>query len=161
MSFKKNICNQISLEDLAKMVKMQSPDQFWEDLSINFNLSEAENNFLSEGKSQEEAESLVLEMERDCLDKEYGNYVNELVSKSEILLQKYDLIISQEKGKYFISPRISWRNAASQVLELINGIGMFHFSSLSEFLGSGPYSPKESVMNHIHHLSSHNEVYGA
>ena len=54
----------------------------------------------------------------------------------------------------------TWRDVAEEMRQLVNGVGYFHFSSLTEFLDSGPYEPEDAVRLHLHYLRRYKEVYG-
>jgi hypothetical protein len=58
-------------------------------------------------------------------------------------------------------PAETWRDAAQAIMETINGVGPFRFRSLGEFLKSGPYSPCEAVMEHLHWIKRYPDVYGS
>jgi hypothetical protein len=45
-------------------------------------------------------------------------------------------------------------------MEIVNGVGYFHFDNLKDFLDSGPYTPREAVLSHLHWLKDRAEVYG-
>jgi hypothetical protein len=68
----------------------------------------------------------------------------------------------EKKGKWgvVISPRTSWNKSADKIRALINGVGMFYFASLGEFLRSGPYTAKEAVIGHIGLIKRYSDVYG-
>ena len=47
-----------------------------------------------------------------------------------------------------------------KIRETINGVGDFHFSSLREFLDSGPYTARQAVLGHLRSIRSYPAVYG-
>ncbi len=57
------------------------------------------------------------------------------------------------------SPGRTWGSAALQIMRTINGVGMFGFSNLREFLDSGPYTRREAVLKHLGWIPSWYEVY--
>ena len=59
-----------------------------------------------------------------------------------------------------IVPTISWADAADKIRESINGIGLFHFVNLREFLDSGPYTLREAVLMHTNWFHDFSAVYG-
>jgi len=60
----------------------------------------------------------------------------------------------------FVTPEISWEDAAERIRESINGYGEFEFNDLQEFLSSGPYTPREAVESHLHWIARAPAVYG-
>ena len=64
------------------------------------------------------------------------------------------------KERFWVVPVESWRYSATQIMEIVNGVGYFHFDNLKDFLDSGPYTPKEAVLSHLHWLKDRAEVYG-
>ena len=64
------------------------------------------------------------------------------------------------KERFWVVPVESWRYSATQIMEIINGVGHFHFDNLKDFLDSGPYTPKEAVLGHLQWLQRRAEVYG-
>ena len=59
-----------------------------------------------------------------------------------------------------IVARTTWRQAADQIRRTINGVGMFEFSSLQEFLRSGPYTARQAALSHLHWIKRAPDVYG-
>ena len=64
------------------------------------------------------------------------------------------------KERFWVVPVESWRYSATQIMEIVNGVGYFHFDNLKDFLDSGPYTPREAVLTHLHWLKDRAEVYG-
>jgi hypothetical protein len=63
--------------------------------------------------------------------------------------------------EYKIVPRTSWEAAARKIITTINGVGMFHFDSVRDFIEGGSCSgPKDAVLSHLGHLRSYPDVYG-
>ena len=58
-------------------------------------------------------------------------------------------------GLFKVSPASghTWKTAADSIRKTINTFGMFHFSGLRSFLSSGPYTPKQAVLVHLHWIS--------
>jgi len=65
---------------------------------------------------------------------------------------------------YQVSPTIrgpaGWKRAARSIMETFNGIGPFYYSRLSEFLASGPWTPREAVLCHLSVIGRYFDVYG-
>lgn len=50
---------------------------------------------------------------------------------------------------------------AEAIVEVINGYGLFHFSSIEELIASGPYDgPTDAILKHIHWIAEHGKVWG-
>lgn len=63
--------------------------------------------------------------------------------------------------EYRIIPERSWNDALSKIVETINGVGMFRFSSVREFMESIPTrSARQAVLSHWHVAADSPEVYG-
>jgi hypothetical protein len=77
---------------------------------------------------------------------EYGDLAVESMPKKEWL--------------YKIRPRESWEKSAKRIMEVINGVGYFHFSSLDEFLRSGPWTARQATLEHLHWVKDGPAVYG-
>jgi hypothetical protein len=59
------------------------------------------------------------------------------------------------------APDKTWRDVALELIETINGYGMFWYEDGPEFLSVGPYgSYKEAVCSHLHWMKYYGEVYG-
>jgi hypothetical protein len=59
-----------------------------------------------------------------------------------------------------VTPKTTWNEAATKIISTINGVGYFHFSSLKEFLDSGPYTARQAVLEHLSYVRRAPEVYG-
>lgn len=119
----------------------------------------------AEGKSEEEAEKYAAEAEQAEIDEVLKKYMNELESVFEQMCSDHGLEVtkhtSKKKGIYFtLTPKKSWRDAAECIRDTINGVGSFYFSSLKEFLASGPYTAREAVLTHLHWMKRRPDVYG-
>jgi hypothetical protein len=54
-----------------------------------------------------------------------------------------------------------WEAAAQAIVEVINGVGYFHFDSVQDAIDSGPYDDAEDfVRHHLHWMREYAEVYG-
>jgi hypothetical protein len=89
---------------------------------------------------------------------------------ADVLFDKHDLELApiyRDKKKldypyeYRVTPRHSWPDAADKIRETINGVGMFQFDTLKEFLDSGPYTAREAVLSHLAYIKDYAEVYGS
>lgn len=92
-----------------------------------------------------------------------------VMSAAESLFGSHGLVLVgvPVKGKldphpyeWRIVPRMTWENAANWIRETINGVGVFHFATLREFLDYGPYTARHAVLAHLGAIASYPEVYG-
>jgi hypothetical protein len=77
-------------------------------------------------------------------------------------LQATDVTKKGQETTYKISPAPgkTYTDAAKEIIEIINGVGYFHFGSVKEFTSSGPYTLKEGVLSHLHWIPEAEDVYG-
>lgn len=177
----KRINNEITLEEIARLMDVDCPGDYWERIDDSSNWCEHRKYFLTENKDKyntfEELEEAADEYANNHTDLEqsesYDKYCDALLFAFRDLLSKHKLnleekLVSYKNRKYgkyikfFVVPFVngSWRDACGELIETINGVGYFYFSSVKHFLDSGPYSPKEAVMSHLHWMKRHHEVYG-
>ena len=63
--------------------------------------------------------------------------------------------------KYRVEATDGWRKALREIIETINGVGMFYFKDAADIIRSGPYkSARDAVVNNIHWIARWPEVYG-
>lgn len=93
-------------------------------------------------------------------DEVWSKYEGALESVFEDLLDKHQLEMRKlaEYG-WVLLPKTTWDAAANAIRQTINGVGSFYFSSLKEFLDSGPYTARAAVLTHLHWLKRWWEVY--
>mgnify|MGYP001576208255 CR=1 FL=1 len=61
---------------------------------------------------------------------------------------------------YKITPTSTWRAAADKIIDTINGVGYFNFSSVKTFTNQSGGTTREAVLDHLHHMRRRPEVYG-
>lgn len=147
----------------------------WESLDDNITSdngawSYAHEEALKEGKSEEEAEELAMQAESEERDEYYKKWHDAMESAVEKTLAHINIELTPVKSKgashdarpyeYKISPKKDWKDSAEQIRDIINGVGMFEFGTLKEFLDSGPYTPREAVLSHLGYANSYADVYG-
>jgi len=164
------IQDKINIEELAKMFDLSSWDEI--DERNRDNIWEtgdyAYKNALSDGDSEEKAEKAREDAEGEAGHDLYKNWHDGVMAAADALFGEHGLELAPIKSRgndrpfeYRIAPTESWDAALKQIIETINGVGMFHFSSRREFLDSGPYATARiGVLRHVHHISSYPEVYG-
>jgi len=142
----KKLESSITLERLCKLLKVDSPENYNEwMLEMNSESALDENGDLTE------------EYERICTA-----YYDNLINVAEKYFGKCKLVLEKVNYDLFqISPEENWDLAAHELIEVINGYGLFHFDSLEEAIDSGPYETSENfVLHHLGWISSYSEVYG-
>lgn len=94
-------------------------------------------------------------------DDAWTRYQSALISCAEKLMADHGLVLKRqgESLEWVVEPKTSWSDAANEIRKTVNGVGYFYFSSLDEFLDSGPYTPRSLVLTHLHWLKRHPEVY--
>jgi hypothetical protein len=130
-------------------------DYFWQFAS------EARDEAEQNGEEDEEKlEEIEHEAEQKIRDELFSSWSHAVEATSEKLFETVDLNIEKsEFGNYFIYPTKSWRDSLKGIVEIVNGIGYFHFNSVEELLYSGPYGLREAVNGHYGHLRQAHEVF--
>ena len=143
--------------DLAVLLGILEPDDFEERVQEYYSTySTAE----SEG-TEEEREQQALQAETDYLSEEYRKYANAVSSVADEVFGEHGLVLVERgKGGFKVAPETSWNDAAYKIRDTINGVGSFYFSTLREFLDSGPYTARQAVLSHLHWMASRSDVYG-
>ena len=117
---------------------------------------------LKEGQSEEEAEEYGQKCEQEEIDEAFRNWANAVEYVAADLFEKHGLSLQESKKhkyNYKVVPIESWRDAARHIVTTINGVGMFEFRNVKEFLDSGPYTAREAVLQHLHVIEDWVEVY--
>lgn len=134
----------ITIDRMADLMGIETPEDMW-DKYWSFNL-------VGDDEESEQAE----------LDELWKNYVNTMIACFEELLEKFKLEIVQPNPEVYdwvLKPTETWEAAAEEIRETINGVGMFYFSDLKDFLRSGPYTAKAVVLTHLHWMKRYYDVY--
>lgn len=94
----------------------------------------------------------------DC----WRRYQGALESIFADLCESHDLVLERKPDElaWVIRPKVRWKYSAKSVMETVNGVGLFYFNSLQEFLDSGPYTERAAVLTHLHWLKRYYDVYG-
>ncbi len=165
---KKKISDVVTIDDIAKDFKVDSVGDYDEKVlhsgggSYDFVYKQA----LEAGKTEEQAEEAAREAEDEERDEAVGKYMDAVMFVADRLYGEHGLtLVPKHKGKhqsydFKVVPEKSWEDAADRIRQTINGVGYFEFNNLRDFLTSGPYTPREAVMEHLHWIASWPEVYG-
>jgi len=158
------------LDELADMLDVPGPEQWGEWIAeseeVSYEGGAAYDGAIEEGLTEEEAEKARDAAEQQASDEIYENYANALVSTVNHFFGEHGLTVVPVRPhvaipfEYRIVPEKSWSDAAEAIIDTINGVGTFHFSSLQDFMDSGPYTAKQAVLKHLHWIQARSKVYG-
>jgi uncharacterized protein YpuA (DUF1002 family) len=114
-----------------------------------------------QNKDEEESEKIAQEAETSYAEECYTKHNNAIqrVAEHYFSLIKLNLDFRSD-GYVLIYEETTWEDSAKKILELINGYGQFYFSSLEDFLESGPFTVKEAVLEHLSYLKFYGKIYG-
>lgn len=90
------------------------------------------------------------------------DYRGKVIQFYSQLLEKFDLKLDGDESNltWKIVPKRGWFRAAKELIETINGYGIFHFGSVSEGIRSGPYEGSRGfVLNHLGWIPEYYNVY--
>lgn len=161
--------DKLNLDELAHLFDLpawekideSNMDNQWE--HGNYAYKEA----LEHGASEAKAEKAREKAEEEAGSEVYVSWGEGVIAAADQLFRYHYLELIPIKGtgrypyEFKVVPKTTWDSALGQIIETINGVGMFHFASAREFLDSGPYStPRIGVLTHLHHIASYPAVYG-
>jgi hypothetical protein len=115
--------------------------------------------------TDEENEKTAMEAETD----HFRRYYDAVTGVAEDLFGSHGLVLVGKSRtrkpvdrpwEFRVVPKVSWEDAADHIRMTINGVGIFEFSTLREFLDSGPYTGRRAVLGHLGWIPSWFEVYG-
>ena len=113
------------------------------------------------GATEEEAESARVAAETEANTEVCDKWYAGVTGAAERLFEVHGLrLVKRRDGSFTVKPVKSWDDALTQIRETINGVGYFHFSNNAEFLRSGPYTPMQAVLSHLHWTADYPAVYG-
>lgn len=174
MSKSKKTSAVMNIDELAKLFGIPSSEEIDESVctyggAYGFAYKRA----LSEEKSEEEAEAAAQAAEQEEREEAYQKWYAavEFAARHEFDLHKLDLVQAYKRvrGRKVGSERpydlrvvapYGWKEAAREIMRTINGVGMFEFNTLKEFMNSGPYTAREAALQHTHWINRRAEVYG-
>jgi hypothetical protein len=154
----------ITLDELCQLLGVQTPVERFDHPFDTGTYSAAYDQAIEEGLGEGEAEELALQAESEEEAEIWGNYISAVEHVAKKLFAEHRLTLANvEKGKhrgeYLVSPQKSWVDSADEIIKTINGYGMFYFGTTGEFFRSGPYTPREGVLGHVHWIKSWPDVY--
>jgi hypothetical protein len=120
---------------------------------------------MSRGAEDEDAQ---MKAEQEAQEEVYRQWYDAVEHVGNKLFGEHDLELKptgkqgtkDRRYDFKITPANSWNDAADKIRETINGVGDFHFSSLKEFLDSGPYTARSAVLSHLGYIKHYPAVYG-
>ena len=151
----------LSLDQIAKAIGAIPIYQFMEGLDFSDTYCYVRDESLKQGKSEDEADIAACEAESEEAEEFFRKYERALIRAGERLFASHNLTLVQKEDNFEVIPVTSWADSLQQIIETINGEGYFHYSSVEDFLNSGPYSSEEEgVKTHLHWIAEYPDVYG-
>lgn len=154
------ITDKTDIEELAKLFGLPS----WK------SVDELNSDYYFESAAGAENETEHDRAFEDAQNEVYAKWYDAVEHVANSLLEKHGLELQpirhpRKRGdrrpfQMKIIPSRSWEDAADRIRETINGVGMFHFHNLREFLDSGPYTARQTVLTSIGQIRYYPEIYG-
>lgn len=103
--------------------------------------------------------------EQEARDELYHKWYDAVTGVAERLFGEHDLELlpigkKDRPYEFKIVPKKDWKEAADKIRTTMGGVGYFDFSTLREFLDSGPYTAQQAVLSHLNTISDYPSVYG-
>lgn len=160
-----------SLNQIAQMFRLPSSEDVDDNLIEGSTAySEMYSQAIEEGMSEEEAERTASLSEDEYRGDAYNQWNAAIQAVATHFFEKVGLgfnPIYRGRGRNRVSyeikiiPAVNWKESASLLLELMNGVGTFEFDSLRDLMESGPYrSYKDCTLQHLWWIRSYSAVYG-
>lgn len=153
--------------DLCEIFDLKSPDNldFDGDFGYAYYYHDALAKAEREGMDnpEEYAEEKAMEAEQEERDAQYTKYKDGCAHVIDEIAANFHLEFVPMKTNawtYKVTPVKDWRDAAKEIRECVNGYGPWYFTSVKEFLDSGPYTARQAVLSHLHWMARYGEVYG-
>lgn len=145
----------LNINELVEMFSLPNWDKI-DDANIDYYFQE------SKGAGDEEAQEKAEGEARDELFRRWHDAVM-FVADHEFEEHGLELRPTRQDRtpyEYRVVAAKSWADAAEKIRQTVNGVGYFSFASLKGFLSSGPYTPRQAVLGHLHWMRRRAEVYG-
>jgi hypothetical protein len=168
---------QVSFDDLCRMAKVRTMEDFDSDLMDNGSAYPyVYKQALEDGKSEADAEQAALtaatEEETEATNKYHDavmGVVDRLFSEHKLLLmpvytRRHKRLIAQRKAserayEFRVVPQGTWTEALLEIRQTLNGAGPFYFGSNAELTESGPWTVRQAVLSHLHWIFEWFSVY--
>jgi hypothetical protein len=159
----------MTFDELAEDILGYNPMESFEDYVDDYTFGQAYDQWMDMNaedpddptpEEQEEAEGAAMEAETQVMADYYSQYQNETENYIEELLSHHNIDVVFDQGKAILSSK-DWDEAASLLLDTINGYGMFEYESVEEFVDSTSKdgTAQDTVLSHLHHVGLWQEVY--
>jgi hypothetical protein len=158
----------VNVDEMAEALKLPSWDTL-DEMNLQYYWEAAKG--ADEGLEGEAAEEALHAAEDEARTELFQKWHSAVVAVYEKLLDEHQLQMaprytgkrrrSEYPFEWVVRPKTTWQAAANALRETVNGVGMFHFSTLREFLSSGPYTAREAALGHLHWMKDWFAVYGA
>lgn len=153
----------VSIDDLAKDMGVETLDAFAERFRKGSQLfDDVYRAVRAQGESEADAEATAESAEAVELRGAVREYAAAVLRAASRLYARHELWLAP-KGSgvrdYKVVPQTSWERAADKIRGTMNGVGLFHFGTLSDFLASGPYTPRQAVLGHLRTITDWPTVY--
>jgi hypothetical protein len=137
----KSIQQTISFDRLCKLFGVEEQLDNWiENIYRNLDTDNTENEV-----------SEAIDKYRDAIlyaaEKLFGEHELELIP------------LKRSAWAWKIVPTKTWKKSAYKIIDTVNGVGMFRYDSLKDFLESGPYTERQAVLSHVGWIPARYEVY--
>jgi hypothetical protein len=171
---KKQLSDKTDIDVLAEMLGLPSwstvegmNEQYFAEAG-----STAYRQALDEGESEEDAQEASFDAETEANTDLWKKWYDAVQRAADELFGQHNLELDPITGRrknprpfeFRIVPtsagKNGWDVAANKIRETINGVGMFHFNNLREFLESGPYTARQAVLTHLSYIKRYPDVYG-
>jgi hypothetical protein len=155
----------MTLDQIAELLGVPTWERIY-DLNIDHLSDEGHRAYraaIDEGQSEEEAESTQEAVENESGGELMRTWYGAALRAAEHTFEEHGLILipsRRDNLRFKIAPEKSWEDAARRIMDTINGVGMFEFADLREFLASGPYTARTAVLSHLGWIKRASEVYG-
>ena len=115
----------------------------------------------TEGFEETEAfETLVETYSNEQADKVYEIAEKAFISALDDVLCEYGMWTEREGEDYYFASE-DWKDSAKKIIETINGVGIFYYNSVEEFLRvTSSETYEDAVVSHIHWIEEYGDVYG-
>ncbi len=168
---KKDILGHYTIEEVAaefglpswEKISELNTEYFWENSRYAYETA------IEKGLSEEEAEEARSIAAGDEEHEYFCQWYDAVERAANTLYEHHNLTlvgVGKETRPYHLiltrlDKKLTWKQTAAQVIETINGYGMFEFKNPQELKQSGPYkSYKEATLEHAGWCKDYAAVYG-
>lgn len=142
----------VTVDDLAKDIGVETLDKFADRVRAGSRAyDEVYASERAAGRSEVEAEMAAENVEASEMRTAMNRYAGAILLVAGDLYRRHglDLLPHGRERDLRVVPQTSWEDAAERIRQTMNGVGIFHFGSLGDFLRSGPYTARQAVLGHL------------